>query len=114
MVAHEQTITVLACYTDDPTDGVYALHNGTNKFGVAVETIAPVQGVVTQVDMPVHPGRTLLKLVNTTNHTYAKGAFGHVRPEWYPSLLSTDLVGRRSNADYEAQVHALASPSMRQ
>jgi hypothetical protein len=102
-MAAENVLTFHVCYSDDPTDGLFAWYNGTSPFGIAVESVAPINGVVTAVMVPVHEGRTLMKLVNTTNHTYAFGAFGYARAEWYPTLLSPQPLAIAPDAMHSAQ-----------
>lgn len=69
-LATGDTCVALECYSDDPRDGFFAFHNGSGAFGVAIESVAPIAGVVTRVRVPLHAGRTLLTLVNTTDLTY--------------------------------------------
>lgn len=89
-MAADDIVTFYACYSDDPADGLFAWYDGASPFGIAIESVAPISGKVTSVFVPVHAGRTLMKLVNTTNATYPVGAFGHARAEWYPTLLSPE------------------------
>mmetsp|Transcript_28939 Transcript_28939/g.74384 ORF Transcript_28939/g.74384 Transcript_28939/m.74384 type:complete len:323 (+) Transcript_28939:98-1066(+) len=84
-----EAVVMHVCYSDDPSDGLYAWYNGSSPFGIGVESVAPIRGSAPQaVRVPVHSGRTLLKLVNTTNATYPVGSLGHAQAEWYPTLLS--------------------------
>lgn len=77
------------CFSDDPADGLFAWYNGTSPFGIAIESVAAIGGgPPSAVRVPVHVGRTLLKLVNTTDETFKPSTLGHARAEWYPTLLS--------------------------
>ncbi|KAL1526575.1 hypothetical protein AB1Y20_015282 [Prymnesium parvum] len=77
-----EVVLALVCYTDDPRDGLISWHNGTSPFGIAIESVAPINGVVTRVRVPVHEGRTLFKLVNTTDYTYPAGDIGELGGAW--------------------------------
>jgi len=94
-----EVVNALVCFSDDPRDGLISWHNGSSPFGIAVESVAPVNGVVSKVHVPIHAGRVMFKLVNTTDYTFPKGAVGHSRAEWYPSLIGTDT--RDGKADYK-------------
>ena len=99
-----EAVVFHVCYSDDPTDGLYAWYNGSSPFGIAVESVAPIGGNAPQaVRVPVHSGRTLMKLVNTTNATYPLGSPGHARAEWYPTLLSPQPLVNDPTAVYTAQ-----------
>lgn len=74
------------CYSDVVNDGVYVSPGtkvrGTMATGGGTDGLSPMPFAV-----PVHPGRTLLRLVNTTNHTLPVGSVGHSRVEWFPLFL---------------------------
>jgi len=95
-----EVVLALVCYTDDPRDGLISWHNGTSPFGIAIESVAPINGVVTRVRVPVHEGRGLFKLVNTTDYTYPAGDIGRARAEWYPTLLGVDVLDDSVAADH--------------
>ena len=102
-LAQGEEVQALVCYTDDPRDGIFSWHNGSSPFGIPVESVAPIFGDVTRVKIPLHAGRTLFKLVNTTDHTYPSGNIGHARAEWYPTLLGTGLIDTYPAHDHAAQ-----------
>ena len=51
-----------------------------------------VSGVAMQGGIPAHSGRTSLSAVETINKTSVDGALGEMRMEFFPTLLSTDLL----------------------
>ena len=63
-----ETVHALVCYTDDPRDGLFSYHNGSSPYGIGIESTAPIGDVVMTIAIPLHAGRTLLKLVNTTGN----------------------------------------------
>jgi len=84
--------------TDTPTK------NGTSMGGAianvtANATVAYVAGIVStsalpslmRFTTPLHPGRSQLAYVHTTNLTYGTKAFGYERHEWFATLLSPTI-----------------------
>ena len=88
------SVEVDLCYSDLPLDGLYAFHRGDNTsapaFGVSVPGVMESPSGPMPFATPVY-GRTQLHLVRTENRTYAKGAEGAVRMEWFPTLLSATV-----------------------
>jgi len=92
------TLTVASlCYSDLPYDGIVATHNVTASGAIGV-TVYGVSEATSQFPLmkfatPLHAGRTQLQLVATTNRTYARGALGHRRLEFFPTYLGADVGG---------------------
>ena len=94
-VAYGETLANAAlCYSDLPFDGLVAFHGNdsasTTTPGVYVTGVTEVPRL-TQFKTPIHPGRTQLHFVQTTNATREMGMLGYQRREWFPTLLSAHL-----------------------
>ena len=95
-VAQDEMATVLACYSDLPTDGMYASFNGSGAAhfaGVGLRGTSPRPAVF---DMRVLAGRTEVHLVNTTNESFAADHIGHQREEWFPRFLSDETKAKEA------------------
>ena len=105
--ASGSTAQLPICYSDVVDDGVY-VSPGTKVRGVmatggGTDGLSPMPFAV-----PVHPGRTLLRLVNTTNHTFPVGSVGHSRVEWFPLFLGASAT---VPAECLSSVHAVGHGS---
>ena len=80
------------CYSDLPFDGLYAFHgaDGATPSGVSVDGVTELPHLMS-LSTPLHAGRNELHHVLTRNFTYREGDTGHLRREFFPTLLSPDF-----------------------
>jgi hypothetical protein len=64
---------------------VYAVHNGTDPFGIAIESV--VEDPLMLLLNNIHAGLGGIQFVHTRNETRASGA-GRARDEWFATFLS--------------------------
>jgi len=81
----------LLCYSDLPADGLYVAANGSG-FAVSVTNTLVMDGEAMQGVVPMHSGRNMIKVVETSNLTVAEGGLGRLRLEFFATLLSPSVL----------------------